>query len=250
MTRPKISLFLTVLGLLSISCASRNAMKPTSSEVPEGAWSRQLDQDGKNLTEVLLLIDGFYSVTAHESANGAFIMTKGGSYRNAQGKLLLHQEFHSTGSAALGAKEEWTLKTKGKDLMITTGSGTAQWAAMDKGQTTALTGAWLFSGRERDGAMQRRDTNVPRKTMKLLTGNRFQWIAFNTETGEFFGTGGGEYTADNGAYIEKIRFFSRNNDRVGAELPFQFSTEGADWHHRGNSSSGEPMYEIWSKRQE
>src|SRR5690606_25744113 len=161
-------------------------------------------KDGKAITEVLLLIDGYYALTAHETENGAFIMTKGGSFRKSGMNLHLNQEFHSAGPAELGVKEDWALQVKGKGLSITTHNETAVWQALDPGRNTAVSGAWLFSGRERDGEMQRRDTDVPRKTMKLLTGDRFQWIAFNTETGEFFGTGGGEYTADKGAYIEKI----------------------------------------------
>ena len=43
--------------------------------------------------------------------------------------------------------------------------------------------------------------------MKILTGSRFQWIAYNTETKQFFGTGGGSYTAKNGVYTENIEFF-------------------------------------------
>lgn len=216
--------------------------------MPNGAWTRQYTKDGKDITEVLLLIDGYYSLTAHESGNGAFILTKGGSFGKSGMNLHLNQEFHSAGPAEKGVKEDWALQMKGGLLAITTHNESANWQPLDPGQSTSLSGAWLFSGRERDGQMQRRDTDVPRKTMKLLTGTRFQWIAFNTETGEFFGTGGGEYTAEDGAYVEKIRFFSRDDKRVGAELPFQFNTEGTDWHHKGKSSAGEPMYEIWSKR--
>ena len=45
---------------------------------------------------------------------------------------------------------------------------------------------------------RRRDTNQPRKTMKILVDGYFQWIAFNTNTFSFMGTGGGRYTAEDG----------------------------------------------------
>ena len=44
-----------------------------------------------------------------------------------------------------------------------------------------------MSGRVRNGQKQLRDTNRPRKTMKILSGTRFQWIAYNTETQKFMG---------------------------------------------------------------
>jgi hypothetical protein len=84
--------------------------------------------------------------------------------------------------------------------------------------------------------------------MKILTGDRIQWIAYNTETKKFFGTGGGNYTAENGKYTENIGFFSRDNSRVGMSLQFDFEVKDGDWHHSGNNSRGEPMYEVWSRR--
>ena len=69
----------------------------------------------------------------------------------------------------------------------------------------------------------------------MKNGN-FQWIAFNTETFQFFGSGGGTYSAKNGIYTENIQFFSRNNNSVGKILPFNYSLKGVDWHHSGKSS--------------
>ena len=44
-----------------------------------------------------------------------------------------------------------------------------------------------------------------RKTLKVLTGTKFQWAAINAETKEFFGTGGGSYTFVNGKYSSDRR---------------------------------------------
>ena len=83
--------------------------------------------------------------------------------------------------------------------------------------------------------------------MKILSGTRFQWIAYNTETKEFFGTGGGTYTFVDGKYTEHIEFFSRDSTRVGASLSFDGKVEGNNWHHSGLSSRGEPIHEIWTR---
>ena len=119
---------------------------------------------------------------------------------------------------------------------------------LDNGQPGALHGAWLMSGRIRDGVTQSRDVNRPRKTMKILSGTRFQWIAYNTETKEFKGTGGGTYTTVDGVYTENIEFFSRDDSRVGASLNFDFELIEGAWHHSGKSSKGKPIHEIWSVR--
>ncbi|MCK5105463.1 MAG: hypothetical protein KAR17_21715, partial [Cyclobacteriaceae bacterium] len=81
------------------------------------------------------------------------------------------------------------------------------------------------------------------------SGTRFQWIAYNSETKEFMGTGGGTFTTKDGKYIENIDFFSRDNSRVGASLEFEYELKGNDWHHKGFSSRGDPIYEIWSLRE-
>ena len=84
--------------------------------------------------------------------------------------------------------------------------------------------------------------------MKILSGTRFQWIAFNTETKEFMGTGGGTYSTVDGKYTENIDFFSRDNSRVGASLEFDYELNGDEWHHKGLSNKGDPIYEIWNLR--
>ena len=41
---------------------------------------------------------------------------------------------------------------------------------IDNGKPGKLAGAWLMSGRIRNGQMQERNTSRPRKTMKILSG--------------------------------------------------------------------------------
>lgn len=106
-----------------------------------------------------------------------------------------------------------------------------------------------MSGRKVDGKTESRDTNMPRKTMKILSGTRFQWIAYNTETKQFMGTGGGTYTTENGEYTENIEFFSRDDSRVGNSLKFNYTLTDGNWNHQGVSSKGDPLNEIWTVRE-
>lgn len=119
---------------------------------------------------------------------------------------------------------------------------------LDDGKPGALKGAWLFTGRK-SGDEISPYTPGARKTMKILSGTRFQWAAYNTETKQFSGTGGGTYTTKDGKYVEHIDFFSRDNTRVGASLDFDFDVQGDTWHHSGLNSRGEPLYELWTKRE-
>ena len=84
--------------------------------------------------------------------------------------------------------------------------------------------------------------------MKILVDGYFQWIAFNTASFSFHGTGGGSYSAADGTYTESIDYFSRDNNKVGISLGFDYAKKGMDWHHKGFSSKGDPLHEIWTYR--
>ena len=110
-----------------------------------------------------------------------------------------------------------------------------------------LAGVWKISAREQDGKIVPIHQTGARKTLKMLTGNRFQWFAINPETKQFSGTGGGTYEFANGKYTEHIEFFSRDSSRVGASLSFDGKLENGEWHHSGLSSRGEKIYETWGR---
>ena len=237
-------LFLTFSLSIAIALASYG-----NEPAPAGAW-RHLERhaDG-DITHILLFSGGYFSHTEHKTETGSFISTRGGSWHINGDGMVVEYEFDTRESASVGRVEKYKVSFTNNELMLeASGDVPKVWNAFDTELSSPLYGPWLFSGRENNGEISRRNTDQPRKTMKLLTGNRFQWIAYNTETKEFFGTGGGSYTAVDGVYTERIEFFSRDNNRVGAELSFGYSVDGDDWHHRGKSSAGEPMYEIWSRR--
>lgn len=213
----------------------------------QGSWMNKTDIGD---THVLLFSGSFYSHTIYKTNGGAFVMTKGGKWTSTGNKIKLELEFHTEDSSQVGLFESLSAKLNRKGLKLKGPNlPKGSWEQLDTGINTDLTNPWLFSGRKRNGELSRRDTNRPRKTMKILTGTRFQWIAYNTATKQFFGTGGGTYTAEHGKYTENIEFFSRDNNRVGASLQFNYEMIDGEWHHSGKSSKGDPMYEIWAKRQ-
>ncbi len=216
------------------------------SKALQGAWtSSETNEAGENITITTIVMDGYLAETFYNEKSGAFIRTFGGSWKVNDHTFFLTLEFSSSDSTAVGQTRELVFDLKG-DTITFEGSDKV-WARIDSGQKGDLNGAWLITGRKRDGNMVRR-TPGDRKTMKILSSSRFQWIAFNTASGRFSGTGGGSYTAENGTYTEQIEFFSRDNSRVGATLTFQYEVIENEWHHSGMSSKGAPIYEIWSPR--
>lgn len=209
-----------------------------------GAWEStiQTPTDDK-ISNVVIFAEGYQVATTYNATTGKFISTNGGAW-SLQGNTITETvEFDTKNPDRIGTQVSFDIKYSDKELRITGDSRV--WKRIDNGTPGKLQGAWLMSGRVRDGKTQNRDTSRPRKTIKILSGTRFQWIAYNTETKEFKGTGGGTYTTENGQYTEKIEFFSRDDSRVGASLQFDYEFKDGTWHHKGFSSKGAAMHEIW-----
>lgn len=212
-----------------------------------GAWeSTQTTEKGQRVRNVVIFAEGHQVATWFDPTNGDFIHTNGGGWQLSGNTITETVEFDTKTPDRVGSSISFEIELQDDTLKIK--DGDQVWTRVDNGTPGDLEGAWLMSGRRYNGEMQHRDTDRPRKTMKILSGTRFQWIAYNTETKQFMGTGGGTYTTVDGTYTENIEFFSRDNSRAGASLEFDYALKKGDWHHSGFSSKGKPLYEIWSKR--
>ena len=209
----------------------------------DGAWSLKGSDN-----HLLLIQDGYFSWTKTNDQN-EFINTLGGVVQVEGNQLAVELQFNSEDRYLVG--EYFKTPFSLKDDVLTTRHPEGYeliWNRM-KEKDQGLAGVWRITGRKVDDNISKMGRSA-RKTYKLLTPGHFQWIAMNTDTGEFFGTGGGSYTFKNGKYTEKIEFFSRDNSRVGVSLSFDGELKNGDWHHSGKSSKGDPIYEIWSKETE
>ena len=212
-----------------------------------GAWeSYTTSESGDKLRNVVIFADGYQVLTTYDATSGAFIHSNGGIWKLEGDVMTEKVEFHTDNPERVGTEISFKVIITEHTIEIA-GSG-RKLTRIDNGTPGALQGAWLMSGRIRDGKKQERDTSRPRKTMKILSGTRFQWIAYNTETKQFMGSGGGTYTTVNGEYTEHIEFFSRDDSKAGRSLNFNYELIDGQWHHSGLSSKGVPIHEIWSVR--
>lgn len=233
-------------SIISIIICSLFAISLTGQSLL-GAWEMYSTSDsGDKVRNVLTFSEGHQVMTSFDPETGAFIQTNGGSWKLEGDMITEVVEFNTSDSTKVGTEVSFQVFIK-ENEMGRVGADVI-WKRIDNGAPGALAGAWLMSGRKRNGEFSYRDTDRPRKTMKILSGTRFQWIAYNTETKRFMGTGGGSYTTVDGKYTENIEFFSRDNTRVGASLEFDYDIKEGSWHHQGFSSKGAAMYEIWSQR--
>ncbi|ADR22727.1 hypothetical protein MATR_34270 [Marivirga tractuosa] len=225
--------------ILGISVFLLTAFSYQKSNNLSGGWETKTDE---GLIGQWIMAEKHFAVTFYKG--NEFKYTYGGSWKlTNNNRIQITYGFHTDDKEKVGQTEEMDYTLDGKKLEIKD----LTWKRRDDNKPGELAGAWVITGRERNGEM---NTMTPgaRKTMKILSGTYFQWIAYNSETGDFMGTGGGDYTTKNGKYTEIIKFFSRDRSRVGAELTFDYELKDGKWHHSGKSSKGDPIYEIWSDR--
>ncbi len=216
----------------------------------EGAW-KLVGQNGKPVNEreyIKIYQDGYFAFGVKNVSDNSFVGAGGGPFSFTGDNYTETLDFFTLNPEYVGTSTSFKVNLKGKKLTLTanTKEGLLEetWEKISDSKDD-LSGNWVITGRKRDDQIAR-STPGARRTVKILSGGRFQWIAFNSETREFSGTGGGTYTAKDGKYVENITFFSRDNSRVGANLGFDFKVIEGEWHHSGLSSQGQPIYEIWT----
>jgi hypothetical protein len=234
-------IFIGAMANLFPSTNSSGESKATFGQTPVGAWTLK----SGSVIRTLVIVDGYLSLTEFNIEQKKFNYTTGGTVARVDSKLQGKTEFHSLDKAQVGLAFAWPMEIDAITLTVNRNGVSETYTRIDDGKG-ALAGNWRISGREQNGQMVEIKP-AARKTIKLLSATRFQWAAINMDTGEFFGTGGGTYTFNDGIYTEQIEFFSRDSSRVGMSLSFNGKVDGRNWHHSGKSSRGEPIHEVWSR---
>ncbi|GGH25635.1 hypothetical protein FAZ19_17445 [Sphingobacterium alkalisoli] len=186
-----------------------------------------------------LFSDGYSSQIVYKDTE--YLFTKGGPYKYNGETLSIIVEYSDNDSSEVGKTQDIQMFLEGSNLKSPEGVVFKKQPT----KTQELDGVWRISGRKQGdeiNIIQRGD----RKTIKILIDGYFQWVAINPSVKGFYGTGGGHYTHKDQQYTEHILFFSRDNSRVGNYLNFKGEIKDDSWHHSGNSSKGDPIYEIWS----
>jgi hypothetical protein len=238
----------TILALLlSITFFTSKANTETSSL--NGSWQGK-DASGNMI--IMICSDNYLMFAVYDLSQKKYIKSGGGTYQlsAASGKNIISykREFNTEDSTVVGLTVANFYNVDKNGLSLSEGPFAGNWKRIDESKSPkAMNASWRIKAREGSDFKMQTILKGSRKTLKILSGSRFQWAAFNTDTHQFFGTGGGTYTVKDGKYTENIEFFSRDNKRVGASLTFDCVVNGKDWTHAGQSSTGTRVHEIWEK---
>jgi len=214
----------------------------TMADQLRGAWMHQSGDE----EHLLLFVDGYNTHTVYSKAGKKFLESRGGTYNIKGNKLNVAYEFDTRDKEQTGQSLAYDFSVINDELTIDANGKKLTYKRIDDG-SAPLTGLWHITGRMQDNKVVPIHRTGTRKTIKILSGTRFQWAAIDPGANQFSGTGGGAYEFASGKYTERIEFFSRDSSRVGASLSFDGKLEKGEWHHSGLSSKGDKIYEIWSR---
>ena len=124
-------------------------------------FSFTTQENGQDIQHRILMDEEYYVETQFITNSNQFIKTIGGFYQKKGNDLMVALEFNSNFS-----------KDSIKHIVI---NDQDRWKKISK-TTLPLQGKWLMAGRVNGDQEQKRDTNRPRKTMKILVEGFFQWI--------------------------------------------------------------------------
>ncbi|MFD0750226.1 hypothetical protein ACFQZS_08750 [Mucilaginibacter calamicampi] len=210
----------------------------------KGAW----EYGPAEKRTVMINTDKVFAVAVYDLPGKKFISSYGGTWQVNGNKLVQKIEWNNSNPQQVGTEVTTDITLAGKKL--TTVTSKENWNKVDDGKGDDLTGAWVITGNYvNDKVTKRSSPFIPRRTMKVIAGGRFHWIAYNVQTKEFINAGGGNYSAKDGKYTEQIEFFTKTPESIGKSLSFQYSFVDGDWRHKGEKSTGGPLDECWTKRE-
>jgi hypothetical protein len=243
----KIKLKFLIIALLAVSVAAVfTSLKITRIDANDlkGAW----EYGPAEKQTVMINTAKVFSVATYDVPGKKFISSYGGTWRIQDNNLIQHIEWNTIDPEQVGKELSTEITLAGSKLTLTRSNET--WNRVDDGKSGELTGAWIITGNYTNDKVSKRPSPFfPRRTMKVLSGTRFHWIAYNVTTKQFMNAGGGSYSARDGKYTEHIAFFTKTPESVGKTLSFQYSFVNGDWRHRGEKSTGGSMDECWSRRE-
>ncbi|WP_332912974.1 lipocalin family protein [Algoriphagus boritolerans] len=160
----------------------------------EGSW-KLVSQNGNAVSDqeyIKIYQDDYFAFGVKNVADNAFIGAGGGPFKFENGKYSETLDFFTLNPLQVGTTTPFKIELDGSKLILSANTNNGMlveiWEKISDARDD-LTGNWVITGRKRDDQVSR-STPGARRTVKILSGGRFQWIAFNSETREFSGTGG------------------------------------------------------------
>ena len=146
-------------------------------QVPKGAWK---SQEPTGSTSILIVGDSYLTIASYSFMNKYFERSEGGAFTMQGDKMTYIPEFNSADTAKIGIPVIFTI-TRKDDVLTLRYEEAMVWMLVDDASTVSMAGTWQITEKANNGqgALEKIHQTGTRKTLKLLSGSRFQWIAFD-----------------------------------------------------------------------
>ena len=122
------------------------------SQNPLGAWERYYqDENGAEIRSVVIFSEKFQSIAMFNAKSGEFIYSNGGTWELDGNMMTEVVEFDTANSERVGNVVTFEVTITNDKLSIPESDW--HFSRIDDGNTGDLNGAWLMSGRYRNGCL-------------------------------------------------------------------------------------------------
>mgnify|MGYP006269781629 CR=1 FL=1 len=257
------SLLVTLVALCllaAISLGLRTSTPQTDAELEaelQGAWLMELrngqTMEDLHLRMVKIIQDGYFMFAYFEESTQSFYSAGGGTYGVQDGKYSEDIRFHTMDPELVGEHLDFNLRLEG-DRWYHEGEVSGEtlrevFKRTDVDGGSNLTGAWrCVAHSEADGELHELRERDP-QTWKLVTQKYFQWVTFDSRSGELMGCSGGTYDWEDGIYAERINFHQQDTVLTGHRLVWPSQVEGDRWTQNTPLSRGSaaPQRQVWQR---
>lgn len=215
-----------------------------------GAW-QQIDKNGNTAT--MICAENYLMFAVYNSAEQKYVYAGGGSFQilKAESKTILSykNDFYTKDSTLVGLTIANIFTLDKNSLTIEQGPLIGIWTRLEEKNNPSpiVNSLWRLRAKEDKAFKMQTVFKGPLKTLKLLSGEHFQWASFNIDTHQFFGTLGGTFSKRNEKYTEQIIFSSKSVKEIAPSFEYDCILNGKDWIHAGQNSTGTRIHEIWEK---
>ncbi|WP_417884737.1 hypothetical protein [Zunongwangia sp.] len=210
----------------------------------DGSWEL-IQKNNKPLSGsscIRIYEDGYFMESSKEG-DYKFSDAKGGRYTVDASTYSEEYDFNTSEENLIHTSKKFKISTTNDTLQLKAGNQSSTWLRISSAKNK-LSGLWVLKGNKENGKVTF-DLPKNQTCLKIISGEKFQWVTFNPENGKFIACGAGSSYAQYDVYLENIEVFSRDEIMVGASLSFEYELDNGQWYHRGTSSEGKPLYEIW-----
>ncbi len=218
---------MTILtSLLDFAAIATLATGPGWSPDPLiGAWSGQDSRDGRAIEVVVIFTAAHQVAVWFDPVDGEVVHTNGGLWSRSGTRVTEIVEFDSDNPGRVGSSVSFDVDLSDTELSIV--GSDMRLTRVDGGDQGRLEGAWLLFERLEAGRWIASESSL--RTVRLMSGERFQQVVYDPESGRLVSTLGGTYVTGRDELVETVEFRRSPPNAGGPQVRYSLRQDAGNW---------------------